>query len=118
MKSRVWCHLFASLGHLGDTFALRSGFALILALLVAGCGGEAVVSDTALPPQAPVSLTAELTPGNEVLLRWRAPTPAEGRALVMRYWVYLELAGGRVQTLGDTESLSYRHQGDFGGGGG
>ena len=118
MKSRVWHHLFASLGHLGDTFALRSGFALILALLVAGCGGEAVVSDTALPPQAPVSLTAELTPGNEVLLRWRAPTPAEGRALVTRYWVYLELAGGRVQTLGDTESLSYRHQGDFGGGGG
>ena len=118
MKSRNRRRPFVSLGDLGDPLALRSGFVLILALLVAGCGGGAVVSESTLPPQAPTSLTAEFTPGDEVLLRWKAPAPAEGRAPVTGYEVYLELAGGRVRTLGDTESLSYRHLGVSGGGGG
>ena len=66
---------------------------------------------TILPPEAPGSFTAELTPSNEALLGWTAPVPSSDRAPVTGYRVYLESAGGELSTLGDTPSLSYRHGG-------
>ena len=64
-----------------------------------------------MPSQAPGALSAELTPEGDALLRWMAPASAEDRAPVSGYEVYLESAGGRIQTLGNTQSLSYRHRG-------
>ena len=64
-----------------------------------------------LPPAPPGSLTAELTPNDEALLRWTAPAPAPGRAPVTGYVVYLELPNGEYEELGETESLSYVHTG-------
>ena len=64
-----------------------------------------------MPPQAPGALSAELTPEGDALLRWSAPASAEDRAPVSGYEVYLESAGGRIETLGNTRSLSYRHRG-------
>ena len=92
--------------------ALRPVFALLLGLVVAACGGGGgAVTPGVLPPEAPGSLTVELTPNGDALLRWTAPAPAGGRAPVMGYKVYLESAGGRFQALGTTRSRSYRHEG-------
>ena len=62
-----------------------------------------------LPPEAPGSFTAELTPNHEALLQWTAPAPSPDRASVTSYRVYLESADGLVVQLGQTQSLSYRH---------
>ena len=70
-----------------------------------------VPSEPAQPPEAPGSLAAEFVPSGEVLLRWTAPTPAPSRASVIGYRVYREFNDGRIQTLGNTRSLSYRHRG-------
>ena len=73
---------------------------------------EGVTVITAVPPLAPEppgSLSAELTPNNEALLRWTAPAPVDGRAPVTGYVVYLELPGGGYEKLGETGSLSYVH---------
>ena len=92
--------------------ALRSVVALLLALLITSCGGGgATVATGAVPPMAPGSLTAELTPNGDALLRWRPPAPGEDRAPVTGYRVYLESTGGQIRRLGDTRSLSYRHRG-------
>ena len=61
------------------------------------------------PPAAPGSLSAELTPSNEALLRWTAPPPVPGRAPVTGYAVYRELANGRAELLGRSDSFSYIH---------
>ena len=66
---------------------------------------------TILPPEAPGSFSAELTPSNEALLRWTAPAPSPDRAPVTGYRVYLESTDGLISALGDTQSLSYRHTG-------
>ena len=89
--------------------SLRAAATLALVLLIAACGGNPVISDS--PPEAPGSLTAELTPNIEALLRWTAPTPSSDRAPVTGYRVYLEGADGLISALGDTQSLSYRHTG-------
>ena len=94
--------------------ALRPVFALLLGLVVAACGGgggAVTPGPGVLPPEAPGSLTVELTPNGDALLRWTAPAPAGGRAPVTGYKVYLESAGGRFQALGTTRSRSYRHEG-------
>ena len=62
-----------------------------------------------LPPEAPGSFTVELTPTNDALLRWTAPTPSADRAPVTDYAVYLESPGGGHAELGKTKSLSYLH---------
>ena len=66
-----------------------------------------------VPPEAPGSLTAELTPEGHALLRWAAPVPAEGRAPVTDYEVYLErTGGGALQRIGTSAgALSFRHAG-------
>ena len=92
--------------------ALRGVVALLLALLITSCGGGgATVTTGAVPPMAPGSLTVELTPNGDALLRWRPPAPGEDRSPVTGYRVYLESTGGQIRRLGDTRSLSYRHQG-------
>ena len=62
-----------------------------------------------LPPAPPQSLTAELTPNDEALLRWAPPPPVQGRAPVTEYVVYRERSGGGRDELGKTQSLSYVH---------
>ena len=42
-----------------------------------------------LPPEPPGNFTAELTPTNEALLQWTPPTPADDRAPVTGYVVYV-----------------------------
>ena len=63
------------------------------------------------PPAAPGSLTVELTPNSEALLRWTAPPPSADRAPVTGYAVYRELANGRAELLGRSDSFSYLHPG-------
>ena len=75
----------------------------------AGSVTVTVVEVELLPPAPPGSLTAELTPNDEALLRWTAPAPLPGRAPVTGYVVYRELPDGEYQELGETESLSYVH---------
>ena len=90
---------------------LRLAVVLVYGLLVAACGGGgSLIPDGALPPFAPGSFTAELTPNNEALLRWTAPAPAADRAPVTGYAVYRELSGGGNRKLGETDSLSYVHR--------
>ena len=64
-----------------------------------------------LPPEAPGSFKAELTPNHEAFLSWTVPTPSADRAPVTGYRVYLQSSGGQISVLGDTPSLSYRHPG-------
>lgn len=91
---------------------LRLAVVLVYGLLVAACGGGgSLIPDGALPPFAPGSFTAELTPNNEALLRWTAPAPSVDRAPVTGYEAYLESPGGQARRLGETDSLSYLHSG-------
>ena len=62
-----------------------------------------------LPPEPPGNLVVELTPNNEALLRWTAPPPSADRAPVLGYVVYRELANGRAELLGRSDSFSYLH---------
>ena len=64
-----------------------------------------------LPPEAPESFNAALSPDNEAFLSWTSPNPAPERAPVTCYKVYLEAANGQISELGTTLSLSYRHGG-------
>ena len=60
-------------------------------------------------PNAPSMLHAELTPNNDVVLTWEAPTPSDDRAPVTGYRVYVQHADGRTEEHSpDTPSLSYR----------
>ena len=97
-------------GSLLMTYSLRPVVALALGLLVTACGGGGSVVPT-LPPDAPGSFTAELTPNHEAFLSWTAPTPSADRAPVTVYAVYLETSGGENRKLGETGSLSYLHPG-------
>ena len=63
-----------------------------------------------LPPEPPGMVSAELTPDNDALITWTAPTPAANRAPVTAYRVYRQLPGaGEPELLHETDSLSYRH---------
>ena len=88
---------------------LRAIASLALGLLIAACGGNPTIPDS--PPEAPGSLSAELTPNNDALLQWTAPESSSDRAPVTGYRVYLESSDGLISALGDTRSLSYRHTG-------
>ena len=75
----------------------------------AGSVTVTVVEVPLLPPAPPSSLTADLTPNDEAILRWAPPPPAQGRAPVTEYVVYRERSGGGRDELGKTQSLSYVH---------
>ena len=91
------------------TVRIRPVVALALGLLVAACGGGTFLPNAVRSPNAPSMLHAELTPNNDVVLTWEAPTPSDDRAPVTGYRVYVQHADGRTEEHSpDTPSLSYR----------
>ena len=61
-------------------------------------------------PAPPGDFTAVLTPNNDALLQWTAPTPSPDRAPFTHFEVYRELPGNQVsEKLGESRSLSYLH---------
>ena len=72
---------------------------------------DVLLGPSLLPPEAPGSFKAELTPNHEAFLSWTAPIPSADRAPITGYEVYLVSSGGLARRLGDTQSLSYLHPG-------